>query len=124
MKPQVSKFMLEELERRAQCLEESDEEEGTREAETIRTGIEKITRGEKPDGVILSCIEEELRTMETMDRFWMDKDGRRQWLEASAWLGLLTKYPTPEQLARTVATGGKPRKIKIGDKFYEDWKRR
>ena len=83
MHAQVSNFILDEFEVRAECLEEEEPVA----AAHVRAAIALIRQGVKPEGDELSDLLDELHCMECWDGFWLNKSGRRQWLEASAWLG-------------------------------------
>jgi hypothetical protein len=83
MQARVSTTIIEEFEIRADCLEEEEPDA----AANIRVAIALIKQGIRPEGQIRQDLIDELRVIEDWDSFWLDKSGRRQWLEAAAWLG-------------------------------------
>lgn len=88
MKAQISQLVLDELTIRAECLED----EAPVDASYIHTAVKKMRAGEQLSDNEREAVVDEMKCLETFDTFWSDKSGRRQWLEAAAWLGMLERY--------------------------------
>jgi hypothetical protein len=110
MKAEVSQFVIDELEVRADCLEDEEPVD----AGLLRVAIVKIKAGEKPSAAESRVIEEEMRVMETSDLFTV---AWRDWYAAMAWFGLLTPFDT-----KAVYSGRRPKRVEIDGIEYECWR--
>jgi len=112
----VAPIIIEELEVRADCLDDTAEDTDIESSESIdaamlRSAIAKIKKGEKPSANELQVVNDEMMVIESADamiEIW------REWCCAMAWLGLLDKYDST-----AVYSGRKPKRIKIDGVEYE-----